>query len=139
MNAKFVKDLFVDAPDSTTKKFSLTRVASFIGLILLTTTVVISVLIMLRQQEIDHVLLVELIGFVLTTLGYKNKFGFSDGTTSITGGDSDNPDNSNNQPFQPPMPPPNPYQPPSPDPNPNPAPTPSSGPCPDSLPAPPRV
>lgn len=103
MASKFATDLFVDA---NTKKYSLTRVASFTGLLLLVATVTIAIMIMLRQQEIDHVLLVELMGFVLTTLGYKNKFGFTSGTTSVTGDSSDNSILGQQPPVQPdPVPP----------------------------------
>jgi len=41
---------------------------------------------MWQKKEIDHVLIVELIGFILTLLGFKNSFGYK-------GKDSNNSDN----------------------------------------------
>jgi steroid 5-alpha reductase family enzyme len=64
--------------DTNSTKYSLTQLASFVGLLLLSATVIISLIIMIKSKTIDHVLIVELIGFVLTLLGYKNSFGFKD-------------------------------------------------------------
>lgn len=63
--------------DPNSDKYSMTRIASFIGLILLTITVIMSLIVMWKNKVIDHVLLVELIGFILTLLGFKNSFGFN--------------------------------------------------------------
>ena len=71
--------------DTNSTKYSLTQLASFVGLLLLSATVIISLIIMIKSKTIDHVLIVELIGFVLTLLGYKNSFGFKDKSqTQIT-------------------------------------------------------
>lgn len=72
-----VRKIFFDLlRDTNSTKYSLTLVASLIGLLLLSATVIISLIIMVKAKTIDHTLIVELIGFVLTLLGYKNGFGF---------------------------------------------------------------
>ena len=62
--------------DNNSLKYSMTKFASLVGLLALLATVVISIIIMIQKQEIDHVLIVEIIGFVLTLLGFKNSFGY---------------------------------------------------------------
>jgi hypothetical protein len=62
--------------DMNSTKFSLTKLAGLLGLIALLATVTMSLMIMWDKKEIDHVLLIEVIGFELTLLGFKNGFGF---------------------------------------------------------------
>jgi hypothetical protein len=62
--------------DPNSNKYSLTKISAFGGLLLLSGTVIMSLIIMWQKKEIDHVLLVELIGFILTLEGFKNNFGF---------------------------------------------------------------
>ena len=78
--------------DTNTSKYSMTKFAALIGILLLAITVIMSLVIMWINQVIDHVLIVELIGFVLTLLGFKNSFGFKgkDGQTINTNGNTDN-------------------------------------------------
>jgi hypothetical protein len=79
--------------DTNTAKYSITRFTALIGLILLTTTVIMSLIVMWKTKVVDHVLLVELIGFVLTLLGFKNSFGLKTTPTSqevVGGGNEDN-------------------------------------------------
>jgi hypothetical protein len=72
-----IRKLFFDIlRDTDSTKYSLTKFASLVGLLLLVTTVIMSLIVMWKTQVVDHVLLVELIGFVLTLLGFKNNFGF---------------------------------------------------------------
>lgn len=61
--------------DKYSSKYSITKFSAFIGLILLFATVVLSLIIMWNKQEVDHILFLELLGFVLTLLGFKNNFG----------------------------------------------------------------
>lgn len=68
--------------DKNSTKYSLTQLASLVGLLLLSATVTISLIIMIKAKTIDHVLIVELIGFVLTLLGYKNSFGYKSSDNS---------------------------------------------------------
>jgi hypothetical protein len=67
----------------------MTKFAAFIGLIALFIIIMTSLFIMCQKGEIDHVLIVETIGFVLTLLGFKNNFGFRktpDSQTIVTDG-----------------------------------------------------
>jgi len=70
--------------DTNSVKYSMTKFAALVGLFALSITVIMGVLIMWQQKEVDHVLIVELIGFVLTLLGFKNSFGYKGGNGSIT-------------------------------------------------------
>jgi len=72
---KFFRDIM---RDNNSSRFSMTKFASFIGLILVVGIVVASIKIMIIIMVIDHVLIVEVIGFALTALGFKTKFGFAD-------------------------------------------------------------
>jgi hypothetical protein len=85
----FRRFLFDILRDTNTAKYSTIRFAALIGLLLLTTTVVMSLIVMWKTKVVDHVLLVELIGFVLTLLGFKTNFGFKNNDTQIitTGND----------------------------------------------------
>lgn len=81
--------------DTNTAKYSMTKFAALVGLLLFTTTIIMGLLIMWETQVFDHILVVEIIGFILTVLGFKNSFGFKakDGTTINANGNNDN--NSN--------------------------------------------
>jgi len=63
--------------DNNSDKYSMTKFATLAILIVLLSTVGISLTIMWQKKEIDHVLIGELIGLILTLLGFKNNFGFS--------------------------------------------------------------
>ena len=79
--------------DANTSKYSMTKFGALVGLIALVATVVMSLIIMWEEKTIDHVLIVELIGFILTLLGFKNNFGFKstkDSQTIITNGNESN-------------------------------------------------
>ena len=72
-----IRRIFYDIlRDANSEKYSMTKFAALVGLICLVATVVMSMIIMWQKQEIDHVLLVELIGLILTLLGFKNNFGY---------------------------------------------------------------
>jgi hypothetical protein len=71
-----LRRLFFDLlRDTNSSKYSMTKFAAFIGLIALFIIIMTSLFIMCQKGEVDHVLIVEVIGFVLTLLGFKN-FGF---------------------------------------------------------------
>jgi hypothetical protein len=70
--------------DTNSVKYSMTKFAAFVGLCALSVTVVMCLFIMWETHEIDHVFVVELLGFVLTLLGFKNSFGYKGGKDSIT-------------------------------------------------------
>lgn len=76
--------------DTNSVKYSMTKFAAFIGLCAFSATVIMCLLIMWDKQEIDHAFVIELIGFVLTLLGFKNSFGYKGSKDSIstTGNDS---------------------------------------------------
>jgi hypothetical protein len=82
--------------DNNSDKYSATKFASFTGLILFAAIVISGIIIMLQKHEIDHVLIVETIGFILTLLGFKNNFGFNanqktgDNKTNFSGNSSTN-------------------------------------------------
>lgn len=63
--------------DNNSSKYSMTKFAALFGLIALMSTITMSLFIMWEKKEIDHVLMVEVIGFVLTVLGFKNNFGLN--------------------------------------------------------------
>ena len=75
--------------DTNSTKYSMTKFTALIGLVLLIATVISSLIIMIHKGEIDHVLLVELIGFVLTLEGFKNSFGFGNKDNATLSGNSD--------------------------------------------------
>jgi hypothetical protein len=65
-----IRRIFYDIlRDVNSTKYSMTKFAALIGLIVLVATVVMSLIVMWQNKVIDHVLIVELIGFVLTLLG----------------------------------------------------------------------
>jgi hypothetical protein len=61
--------------DNNSSRYSMTKFAALVGLILLTATVVMSLILMWNTKVVDHVLFLELLGFILTLLGFKNNFG----------------------------------------------------------------
>jgi len=63
--------------DNNSYRFSMTKVGSLIGLLMMFIVIMASTVIMVDKKEIDHVLIVEIIGFTLTAIGYKNGFGFN--------------------------------------------------------------
>lgn len=84
-----IRRIFYDIlRDVNSTKYSMTKFAALIGLMLLTATIVMSLIVMWQNKEIDHVLIVEMIGFVLTLLGFKNSFGYKgkEGTITNNGG-----------------------------------------------------
>lgn len=77
MNKHNLRRFFFDIlRDTNTSKYSMTKFAALVGLLLLTATVVMSLILMWKTKIVDHVLFLELLGFVLTLLGFKNNFGF---------------------------------------------------------------
>ena len=75
--------------DNNSTKYSMTKFAALIGLISLFVIVITALVIMINKNEVDHVLIGEVIGFILTLLGFKNNFGFrkaGDSQTIITDG-----------------------------------------------------
>lgn len=80
-----IRRIFYDIlRDGNSTKYSMTKFAALIGLIMLVATVVMCLIIMWQNKEIDHVLMVELLGFVLTLMGFKNSFGYKGKDGSIT-------------------------------------------------------
>jgi len=63
--------------DTNSHKYSMTKFGALLGLIMFFATVIFSLIIMFQQKEIDHVILIEIIGFILTLLGFKNNFGIN--------------------------------------------------------------
>jgi hypothetical protein len=63
--------------DTNSTKYSMTKFAALFGVLALMGTITMSLIIMWQKKEIDHVLIVEVIGFVLTVLGFKNNFGLN--------------------------------------------------------------
>lgn len=83
-NHNFRRMFFDILRDTNTAKYSMTKFAALVGLLLLTATIFMALIIMWQSQEIDHVLIVEVLGFVLTLLGFKNNFGYKSAKDSIT-------------------------------------------------------
>ena len=81
--------LFDFLRDINKSKYSLTKLAAMIGIILLIPVVIISLLVMWKTKVIDHVLIVEIIGFILTLLGFKNGFGFNSSSYNDYSGNID--------------------------------------------------
>jgi hypothetical protein len=80
-----IRRIFYDIlRDMNSTKYSMTKFAALVGLMLLTATIVMSLIVMWENKEIDHILIVEMIGFVLTLLGFKNSFGYKGKEGSIT-------------------------------------------------------
>jgi len=62
--------------DKGSDKTSITKVIGLSGSAMVFILFGVSMFIMWEKQEIDHILVGEMMGFVLTLLGYKNSFGF---------------------------------------------------------------
>jgi hypothetical protein len=61
--------------DNNSSRYSITKFAALVGLILLTATVIMGLILMWKTKVVDHVFFLELLGFILTLLGFKNNFG----------------------------------------------------------------
>lgn len=72
--AKFWFDI---ARDKGSDKVSTTKVIGLMGSTMVFILFGLSMFIMWAKQEIDHILVGEMMGFVLTLLGFKNSFGFN--------------------------------------------------------------
>lgn len=68
-NKIFIKDIL---RDKNSKKYSMTKVAALIILILLSFGFGAGIWIMIKNNEIDYFLIGELIALLLALLGYKN-------------------------------------------------------------------
>lgn len=67
------RNLFRDVlRDTNLKKYSMTKLAAFTTLFLLTAAVSTGIAIMIIENKIDHILIGELIALLLTLLGFKN-------------------------------------------------------------------
>jgi len=73
--------------DLNSTKYSMTKFAALIGLMLLSASIIMSLIIMWENKTIDHILIGEVLGFVLTLLGFKNSFGYKgkEGSVSTNG------------------------------------------------------
>lgn len=71
MQRKKYNFLYDILTDRNTNRYSMTKFGSLIGLLLFVVIVIVSLAIMVVNAEIDHVLIVEVIGFVLTLMGFK--------------------------------------------------------------------
>lgn len=67
--SKLINDILRDK-DST--KYSVTKTIALSSFILLSIIIVTALYIMIKNEEIDHFLIGELIFFILTLLGFKN-------------------------------------------------------------------
>jgi hypothetical protein len=70
----YFSEIFIDKENG---RYSFTKFLAFGGHIFLCGFFVVGMIIMIKNKEIDHVLLAEIIGYILTLSGYKNKFGFN--------------------------------------------------------------
>lgn len=68
-NKIFIKDIL---RDKNSKKYSMTKLAALITLILLSFSFGVGIWIMINNNEIDYFLIGELITLLLALLGYKN-------------------------------------------------------------------
>lgn len=69
----YFKEIFIDKENG---KYSFTKFLAFGGHLFLCVFFIVALKIMLDKKEIDHILLAELLGYILTLSGYKNSFGF---------------------------------------------------------------
>lgn len=58
--------------DKNSTKYSITKFVGLSGFGLFAISIIIGLIIMVMTQQIDHILIGELIAFILTLLGYKN-------------------------------------------------------------------
>jgi hypothetical protein len=69
----FLKKLINDIlRDKDSEKYSVTKTIALSSFILLSIIIFIGLYIMIKNKEIDHFLIAELIFFILTLLGFKN-------------------------------------------------------------------
>lgn len=67
------RNLFRDIlRDTNSKKYSMTKVAALITIILLVVAVSAGIWVMIKNKDVDHILIGELITLLLTLLGFKN-------------------------------------------------------------------
>lgn len=67
------RNLFRDIlRDTNSKKYSMTKVAALITIILLVVAVSAGIWVMIKNKDVDHILIGELIALLLTLLGFKN-------------------------------------------------------------------
>lgn len=72
-----IRRIFYDIlRDMNSTKYSMTKFAALVGLMLLSASIIMGLCIMWENKEIDHILIAEVLGFVLTLLGFKNSFGY---------------------------------------------------------------
>lgn len=90
---KFWKEIL---KDSNTSKYSMTKFASLVGLLSYVVLVIVGVFVMINKSEIDHILIIQTIGLILTLMGFKNNFGFS--TNKNNGGSRYNDEDDNYHP-----------------------------------------
>ena len=76
--------------DNNSSRYSITKFAALVGLILLTATVIMGLILMWKTKVVDHVFFLELVGFILTLLGFKNNFGYKSKDTQLISGGNDN-------------------------------------------------
>lgn len=83
---KFFKDILSNPePDNS---FSMTKFAVLIALAMWVAQISTAIWIMISTKTIDHIVIGEVVSFVLVLLGYKNSFGFgSNGSGNIVTGD----------------------------------------------------
>lgn len=67
--SKLINDIL---KDSNSTKYSATKTIALSSFILLTAIIITGLYIMIKNQEVDHFLIGELIFFILTLLGFKN-------------------------------------------------------------------
>jgi hypothetical protein len=71
---KFFKDIL---KDTGSDKFSMTKFSVLVALSLWSAQIITSLYIMVSTKTIDHIVIAEVVSFILILLGYKNKFGVS--------------------------------------------------------------
>lgn len=72
--------------DKGSDKTSITKVIGLSGSFMVFVLFGTSMFIMWEKQTIDHILVGEMMGFVLTLLGFKNNFGFKKSEKKTTDG-----------------------------------------------------
>ena len=92
---KFFTDILKDTGN---EKFSMTKFSVLIALSLWTLQIITGLYIMISTKTIDHIIIAEVVSFILILLGYKNKFGVSKDSkgTTFTSGDTDDSGTTNN-------------------------------------------
>lgn len=72
METKKNKFWFDILRDKNSTKYSITKFVGLSGFILFALSIIIGLVIMIMTLQIDHILIGQLIAFVLTLLGFKN-------------------------------------------------------------------